>query len=181
MSAARLCLAALVAAGACAAFAGPAAAASGPSVKLYDDCDPATFDASVGPGTCVGDGETRFLDFIATVAAAKSHPDWRISPAARTIGAGRSLDVRNRGGEVHTFTDVTAVGFQATGCVPPLNEVLVGSPALNPLCTRVPDVVGPTAFAPGERRAVGPLSPGTHLFECMIHPWMRTMVHVQDD
>jgi hypothetical protein len=38
--------------------------------------------------------------------------------------------------------------------------------------------LGATAVAPGGTITVMNLSPGTHLFECLIHPWMRTTVHV---
>ena len=33
-------------------------------VKASDDCDQASFDDAIGDGTCVGDGETTFDDFI---------------------------------------------------------------------------------------------------------------------
>ena len=188
MSAARLCLAAVVAAGACAGLAGPAAAASGPSVKMYDDCDPASFNAALGAGVCVGDGRTTFFEFVTTVATTKSHPEWRFEPAARTIGAGQSLDVRNRGGETHTFTEVPRkVGFQDIGCVPPVNALLLGLPPndpnvpipLSPLCGD-PNVE-PNEIRPDARQTVQPKGAGTHLYQCMIHPWMRTTVRVKDD
>jgi plastocyanin len=186
MSAARLSIAALAAAGACAALAAPAAASSGPSVKMYDDCDPASFNAAIGPDTCVGDGRTTFLAFVTAVATTKSHPEWRFEPASREIRAGRSLDVRNRGGERHTFTDVTEFGFQDIGCVPPVNALLLGLPPtdpnvpLSPVCDDAA-LLEATQFVPEERRAVIPDGPGTHRFQCMIHPWMRTTVRVKAD
>jgi plastocyanin len=186
MSSVRLCLAALVAAGACAVLAGPAAAASGPSVKMYDDCDPASFDAAIGAGTCVGDGRSTFLEFVTTVAATKSHPEWRFQPESREIRGGQSLDVRNRGGERHTFTEVTK--FQDIGCIPPVNALLLGldpnDPNVRIPLSRVCDdaaLLEATQFVPEERRAVIPDGPGTHLYQCMIHPWMRTTVRVKDD
>ena len=185
MSAARLCLAAMVAAGACAILAGPAAAASGPSVKLYDDCEPASFNAAIAPGTCVGDGRTQFADFIASLIATKNEPDWRFEPGARTINAGQSLDVRNHGGEFHTFTDVTKTGF-TPGCVDVLNVIVFGSPELGPACSQtVPGTGEPVIVAsgvdPGERKSFRPAEAGTHLFQCLIHPWMRAEVRVRAD
>src|SRR5512132_1475301 len=47
----------------------PAAGASAVSatrqVQVLDDCDPATFNAALGPGTCIKDGTTTFSEFIA--------------------------------------------------------------------------------------------------------------------
>ena len=41
-------------------------AASGQQVlELRDDCDPATFNAVLGPGGCIGSGTTTFSTFIA--------------------------------------------------------------------------------------------------------------------
>jgi hypothetical protein len=37
--------------------------------------------------------------------------------------------------------------------------------------------VGPfNGMGAGDTLGLGQLSPGTHLFECLIHPWMRTTV-----
>jgi hypothetical protein len=78
------------------------------------------------------------------------------------------LTLTNSGGEVHTFTEVANFG---TGFVPPLNAALpVGTPPAQP--------VGPlNALAAGATVELGQLSSGTHLFECLIHPWMRTVVN----
>jgi hypothetical protein len=38
-------------------------------VNIKDDCDPATFNAAVGPGTCSGNGKTTFQDFVAQLQA----------------------------------------------------------------------------------------------------------------
>src|SRR5262245_11345601 len=34
-------------------------------VNIHDDCDPASFNDAVGPGTCVGSGGMRFELFVA--------------------------------------------------------------------------------------------------------------------
>lgn len=40
-------------------------------VRMRDKCDPATFNASAGPGTCVGDGNIAFAQFIRELTSAK--------------------------------------------------------------------------------------------------------------
>ena len=74
--------------------------------------------------------------------------------------------VGNNGGEVHTFTEVANFG---AGVVPPLNAALpAGTPPAQP--------IGPfNGLAAGETVEFDRLSTGTHLFECLIHPWMRTV------
>ena len=80
--------------------------------------------------------------------------------------SGEHLTLTNTGGEDHTFTEVANFG---TGFVPPLNASLpVGTPPAAP--------VGPLhLLGAGDTLDLGQLSPGTHLFECLIHPWMRTV------
>jgi plastocyanin len=182
MSAARLCLAAVVAAGACAVLAGPAAASSGPSVTMLDDCEPVSFNAALGPDSCLRNGKTTFDELFATLFARQPDANWRFGPDARTIHAGQSLDVRNHGGEFHTFTEVEKFG---PGCIPEINALLFDAPFDTPDACN-PDASGAPAFvadgvAPRERRAVGGLAPGAHRFQCMIHPWMEMTVTVRDD
>jgi plastocyanin len=98
---------------------------------------------------------------------------WRFSPKQVDIQAGSSLVVTNRGGETHTFTQVTQFG--GGGIVAELNQILFG--------TSSPPTFffGPLNFIPaGQPITVSPetLTPGTHLFFCAIHPWMQETVHV---
>jgi hypothetical protein len=69
--------------------AGASAASTTRQVLMLDDCDPATFNAAIGPGTCVKDGGTTFSEFIGgcparrgTSAAAqrviRRHPPWSV-------------------------------------------------------------------------------------------------------
>jgi plastocyanin len=133
-------------------------------VELRDDCEPATFNAVLGPGACVGGGTTTFSDFIAELQQDKVASDWVFDPDQVTIHVGDSLAVQNTGGETHTFTKVTSFGG---GLVPPLN-VLSGN--------LVPAVPAPgvnvfaTFVAPGGRTTAssgpgGVLTPGQNLFE----------------
>jgi plastocyanin len=145
-------------------------------VMMKDDCEPVSFNLAVGPGTCVGDGSTTFGDFIGQLVDHKFAGAWRFSPKQLKLDAGSSLEVVNQGGEVHTFTPATQFG--GGGIVPELNEILFG--------TATP----PTFFFPplnfvaaGGTTTVGSslLTPGTHRFICIIHPWMEGTVVVEDN
>src|SRR5712664_2472233 len=99
-------------------------------VRLRDNCDPATFNAAIGPGTCVGNGQITFEHFIAEVTAAHKAGAWHYDPAAGTLAPGTVLSLDNRGGETHTFTKVKEFGG---GFLPPLNA-LSGNPVPAPEC-----------------------------------------------
>ena len=89
-------------------------------VVIRDDCDPATFNAAIGPGTCVGGGDTTFDEFLAQVGKDHKAGAWRFSPDKVEIKSGTQLAVVNRGGETHTFTCVSRFGG---GIVPILNTL----------------------------------------------------------
>lgn len=167
------------------ALAGPANAGSGghegdtKRVRLIDDCDPATFNAALGPGACVGDGETTFDDLIAQLLdngfeANESADDWEFKPGDFHIDQGDRIRAVNTGGEFHTFTEVAEFGG---GCVPELNALLGLTPV--PECDD-PDAIPTTGVAPGETLHVHGLAPGTHKFECLLHPWMQSVVEVRE-
>ena len=101
--------------------AGASAASATRQVQVLDDCDPATFNAAIGPGTCVKDGGTTFSEFIAQLLAQGRAPAWRFAPAQLKLDAGGTLQARNRGGEDHTFTEVANFGG---GCIAALNDLL---------------------------------------------------------
>jgi plastocyanin len=158
-------------------------------VRLLDDCDVASFNAAFGPGTCVGDGRTTVDDFVAQLTANGNVPNkavrgWAFKPGSFHIDAGDHIDAVSRGGEFHTFTEVANFGG---GCIPQLNVILGLSPV--PECdavTETPDGPVPTAFittgvAPGGQLPVAGLSPGEHKFQCLIHPWMESVVDVRAD
>jgi plastocyanin len=150
------------------------------TVKVFDRCDPATFNAVIGPGTCVAHhGKTTpFGDFIAQVAATGAAKGWEFKKANVKIKAGGVITAVDRGGEFHTFTEVAAFGG---GCVDALNFGRVPVPE----CAD-PNVFANTGVAPGGSVKTGPLAAGVHLFQCLIHPWMRTVAvaegrHDDDD
>lgn len=145
-------------------------------IELKDDCDPATFNAAIGRGTCVGDGETTFSQFLAELQATRLAEDWEFDPAQLSLQSGSSLTIRNEGGEFHSFTKVSAFGG---GLVPILNTLsgnttpAVVAPGVNLFSTFVPPGATVPLSGLGES-----LTPGQNLFECFIHPWMRAVVTV---
>jgi len=147
------------------------------TIEMTDDCDPATFNApppaGVGPGTCVGEGETTFAHFISELQRDQVAEDWEFDPDDVDVHAGQSVRARNEGGEGHTFTEVAAFGG---GFVPPLND-LSGNPKPAPECI-TPSIFG-TIVPPGGLSATTAITAGTHKFQCCIHPWMRTVVTVE--
>jgi len=146
--------------------------ASGTSrlVNMHDACDSATFNAAVGPGTCDRPGGVPFPEFVAQLTAHQSAGAWHNAPARMSAKVGDVLIGVNRGGETHTFTKVAAFGG---GIVPFLNA-LAGTPNVAPECTTL---APPEFLAPGGADREDPLTAGTTLFQCCIHPWMRTTVH----
>ena len=163
---------ALVAASALAAVAVASAASQSRSIQVLDDCDAASFNAVIGPGTCVKAGNVTFSEFIEQLATQGRAPAWRFSPGALKLSPGDTLVAHNRGGEFHTVTEVAAFGG---GCVPELNEILGLTPV--PEC-EIPGIFGTTGIAPAETLETEPLAGGTHLFMCLIHPWMKSTVTV---
>jgi hypothetical protein len=154
-------------------------------VDVRDECDPATFNAAIGPGTCVGDGDVTFEEFLEQLNPADGgHDKWRFNFGRGRVDAGETLRAVNRGGEFHTFTEVAGFGG---GCVPELNGPLGLTPV--PECADLPTLPDgqqiPTAFIPtgvnaGGSLDVAGLDKGTHKFMCLIHPWMTTTVRVRD-
>lgn len=161
-------------------FAGVASASqSAKVIKAQDDCDAASFNAVIGPGTCVGDGRTTFDTFVGQLLTLGRAPEWEFSREKDKINKGRALAIVNEGGEFHTFSEVAAFGG---GCVPELNGLLGLTPV--PECEPeaapgVPLVFTTTGVGPGETITVTGLGKGTHRFECLIHPWMRSKITVK--
>jgi hypothetical protein len=150
------------------------AASSHRQVQALDDCDAATFDAALNdPNACVKSGGTTFDEFIGQLVAMGRAPAWRFAPAQIKLATGGSIDAYNRGGEFHTFTEVANFGG---GCVDVLNQIL-GLTAV-PECANAGTLFATTGIAPGGELEGAPLPSGTHHFECLIHPWMRTTVVV---
>ena len=158
------------------AAVGAAMANGTATVKLRDACDEASFNAVIGPGTCVDAGNVTFDEMIASLIAHGEHPLWHNTPTTRTVHHGAVVDVANVGGEFHTFSHTEEFG---AGFVPELNEVL-GLEEIADGCLLGP---GPTnAFVPAGATGsidTAALEPGVHKFMCCIHPWMRSTLMVK--
>lgn len=168
------------------ALAGTAAASSDGSVVIQsrDACDPATFP----PGLCVrtdnSGGFVTIGQLLDTVRAKGSHPAWRFTKDKVTVKRGTSVVAEfGRGGEVHSFTDVTDTGF-GPGCIDVVNLAEFGDPATAPMCGDNPlaglgAILGASGLFPGQPRMIDTSTSGTRLFQCMLHPWMRTTITVE--
>ncbi|MBI4936039.1 MAG: hypothetical protein HY828_19335 [Actinobacteria bacterium] len=140
-------------------------------VRMRDECEPASFNAALGDGTCVGDGDVTFDEVLATLTPSiGGHEKWRNKPTSLKVKVGTTLHVVNQGGEAHSFTEVVAFGG---GIVPPLNEALPNHGL--PLAEWIGD---PHFVDAGHSTDVSGLSAGVHRFMCVIHPWMKTTVSV---
>jgi hypothetical protein len=103
-------------------------------LRIRDDCDPATFNAALGPGACKGNGDTTLAKFRAELAEEGSVGAWRFNPDKEfTIDFGRTLTLESRAGETHTFTKVANFGG---GFVAGLNAAS-GNPVPAPECAVV--------------------------------------------
>lgn len=163
---------------ACADAAGPAApiadgapafSSTGRQILMLDACDPASFNAAVGPGTCVRPGGMSFQQFVTQLGRHRTVPAWRFSPDVIHVAAEVTLPIVNLGGEVHTFTEVAEFG---PGIVPPLNALmgLTGPPV--PECLGL----GPSDFVPAGGWTTHTFEPGESAkYMCCIHPWMRAV------
>ena len=152
-------------------------------IEAQDDCDVSTFNLAVGAGTCVGNGETTFPDFIAELVDEGAADDWNFDPDELKIRSGDTLEVRGEGGEFHTFTRVEEFGG---GCVPELNAILKLSPVAEckdlvtlPDGSKIPRGFAEDGVPPGSELSVSGLSVGSQKFECLIHPWMHAEVKVR--
>jgi hypothetical protein len=154
-------------------------------VQIRDDCDPATFNLppprGVGPGTCVGNGDVTFARFLDQVGKLKRAPEWRFSPAKLNMRAGDTFVATNKGGELHSFTELEKFGG---GIVPFLND-LAGSGATVPECGAAAATIGQPGSSfvfPGQSftEIEGPNpTPRTDLYQCCIHPWMHAAITVR--
>jgi plastocyanin len=162
----------------CVALAGAGAVGSAAGIRtvsIMDQCDPATFNAAVGPGTCTGNsGGVPFDTFVAEVTKTQQAGPWHFAPGVVRIQDGEAVQARNDGGETHTFTEVKQFGG---GFIDFLNQ-LSGNPVPAPECN--PDTNDEIQFvAPGQKTAPDLEEPGVHHYQCCIHPWMRTDIIVR--
>jgi plastocyanin len=141
------------------------------AITMLDACDPETFNAALGPGTCVRKGGVLFADFIDLLRRHQSVGAWHFTPPQASMDVGDVLLAVNRGGETHTFTEVEEYGG---GIVPMLNQ-LSGLTTVAPECTQLK----PADFIPaGGSSSQTEGEQGVEKYQCCIHPWMRAEVRV---
>ncbi len=173
------------------------------TVRIWDACDPDSFNAAVGPGTCIPGhhGQTNFQDFFAELDLDKIAGAWRFNPLLNAtdgsfklvqleLQPGDRISLENVGGETHTFTKVAEYGG---GFFDPLNA-RTGNPTPAPECARVlangtlaPQPESDTnQFVEAATTEAGPLAGtpvlplGVTRWQCCIHPWMRINIAVRD-
>jgi len=161
----------------------PTSAAAGPdsrTIEAYDDCEAMSFNAAVGPGTCVGDGETTFDDFVGQLLENGNKPneaakDWDFSRENFGVDPRARLKIVNKGGEFHTFTPVAKFGG---GCVEEINQLLGG---LTPVdeCQNPVLFVTTGVISGGTISLTAPKS-GVQRYQCLIHPWMVSTAIIED-
>jgi plastocyanin len=124
-------------------------------------------------GACVSPhAGVQFDDFIRELTQTQKVGAWNFAPRRLHVRDGQAFQAENRGGEVHTFTEVDEFGG---GIVEMLNE-LSGNPVPAPECLALGDN---DFIPPGGRSTPEMEEPGVHHYQCCIHPWLRTDVTVR--
>ena len=149
-------------------------------IVALDECDPATFNAALGPDFCrnVALGalgfSTTLQDLFAKAAAGTPDAGWDFEPDVINVKTGGTVVVLNQGGEPHTFTEVKKFGG---GFIAPLNDVEETVQECRGGFSNVQ--VASTRVIQGSSSQITNLSKGEHLYQCCIHPWMRVKVEVK--
>jgi plastocyanin len=147
-----------------------AASSAEHAVTMFDACDPDTFNAAVGPGTCTRPGGVRFDSFVAELTKHQSVGAWHFAPSQVMMRVGQQLVANNRGGETHTFTEVENFGGGVVGF---LND-LVGLKTVAPECSSA------VFLPPGASSRETEHEAGVEKYQCCIHPWMRAEVRIAE-
>jgi hypothetical protein len=148
------------------------------AMVAHDTCEPTTFNAAIGAGTCVKNGSTTFQQFIAELTATRVVRDWRFT--ADEVPGRFGIDVlgRNVGGEEHTFTPVKQYGG---GIIPLLNN-LSGNPVAAPECLALDEddmVASGGNYLIEAEELADVVENGIAKVQCCIHPWMRSTVRLK--
>jgi len=77
---------------------GAAAIAGGAerAVTLFDACDPDSFNAAIGPGTCTRSGGVLFQNFLDQLQRHHAVGAWHFAPGVLTMKAGQTLVDQSR-------------------------------------------------------------------------------------
>ena len=173
MSKHRLIAAAVAVLGLAALPAAASASGGGGLVKVEDRCDPASFDAVLGPGSCAPadgrGGQVTFDELIEELTEKREHDGWRFDRDKVKLDRGESLTARmTRGGEFHTFAPVARFG---PGCVPELNAPVFAGQDQTPIAEcDDPANFGRFGIVPGAELRFESLARGTHRFMCLDPP-----------
>jgi plastocyanin len=150
------------------------------TVAMNDQCDPKSFNAAFGPGTCANNGGVSVDTFFAELTHSQKAGAWSFAPDPLRMREGQAVQAVNTGGEFHTFTEVDEFGG---GFIPDLNLFLAGNPEPTPECAAIGAKVAVNDFSdlipPGGKSDPDFEDPGVIHYQCCIHPWMRTDVIVR--
>jgi hypothetical protein len=158
-----------------------------PNIVLLDNCS--TADPAYAPlGGCpegqaiafqTHQGDVSVSELFALLVSPLApggqiigHPSWRTEPSYITVKANQTVMVKNRGGRVHTLTEVANFGG---GFVPVLNGALIPAPECGANFVPNPNV---KFVAVGRSEKLPSLATGLRKFQCCIHPWMRAAIRV---
>lgn len=142
------------------------------TVTMMDACDGPSFTA-LGV-LCTRNAGVTFDGLIAQLSAHGFAGAWHNSPSQMDARVGLTLFAVNNGGEIHTFTKVAHFGG---GIVDVLNHVL-GDLQPVPECLALTTPGHDDDFIlPGGADTDDVVQSGTSLYQCCIHPWMRTVVN----
>jgi plastocyanin len=134
-------------------------------VSIFDMCDGPSFnDAGF---SCTRTAGVTVDQLIAELKLRQTADEWHFAASNVNVFAGQTLDVVNRGGETHTFTEVKQFGGGQFGF---LND-LSGNPVEAPEC------VDAKPIAAGATQHETISDEGDELYQCCIHPWMRVVIH----
>jgi plastocyanin len=167
----------------------PAVAAADPGgsvlkVRMNDDCDPVTW--TVGATVfCAKPGGTSPAELVAAVQKDGADGAWWINPRQHTIDKGDTIEVSDNGGLPHTFTEVKQFGGACFNTLavfpdgfPAFNDILGIQPVAE--CANLGAVFASLVAPGGPTVTISNLSVGTHLFQCVFHPWMHSKITVRD-
>jgi len=141
------------------------------TVNMMDACDGPTFNAM---GIfCARNGGVSFNSLFGQLATQGFAGAWHNAPSQMDAKVGLTLFAVNKGGEVHTFTQVAHFGG---GFVPEINGVLHLTPVPECLALLTPGH-DDDFIPPGGADTDDVVQPGTTLYQCCIHPWMHTVVN----
>ena len=182
----HLCVRALVVVSLLVVAAAAIVGTSAVEFRIRDDCDPTTFNAAIGPGTCVEtfDGGTTFEEFLEELGEDKEVGPWRFNPDETRVDRGQGTILASRAGEFHTFTKVGKFGGGIVGVLNQIGNfgktvpecgaenVLAPPSDSNILVPAGANMDGPTGGSAA-------LPKGKTKWQCCIHPWMRSEITVR--